>query len=290
MLKSLKTFIQIHRSIKQHATLFSLIVVLFIFGLFLEAYMHDFNLVYITLFFVFSFAFSAGPIGVLNLGHLKSTFEPSGRLFTNQEGVISVKITNTSNTTSWSVILYGEDSSINIPKVKEDSSLVVQLPYIPKKRGFFNYENCYLESKYPLSTARLTLPIKETYRGLVFPEPKGITLKSFLNNEEKYYGEEKEFDGLKEYDGTQNITHIHWASVAKGELSVKHFTKETETQNLLFDFYRAGSNDEARLSQLCLWVLECEKKYLAFKIDMPKQQLDSKKENTDEILEKLAKY
>jgi len=104
-MKSLRTFIQIHRSIKQHATRFSIVVVVLLFGLFLEAYMHDFNLVYITLFFVFSLAFSAGPIGVLNLGHLEASFLKSKRLFAQQEGSIPLRIYNNSSTFSWSVTL-----------------------------------------------------------------------------------------------------------------------------------------------------------------------------------------
>jgi uncharacterized protein (DUF58 family) len=289
-MKSLRTFIQIHRGVKQHATIFSLVVVLFLFGLFMEAYMHDFNLVYITLFFVFSLAFSAGPIGVLNLGRLEARFIPSERLYAHQEGKISLSIYNSASTTSWSIVIHGPDAEVALPYIKSESSSIVHLPLTPEKRGTFTYEHVTLESKYPLSTARLQLPIKESYNGLVYPQPKGISLASFLNQEITHYGEEKEFDGLKEYDGSQRLSHIHWASVAKGELSVKTFIKETETPNLVFDFYKAGKDDETRLSQLTLWVLECEKKHLQFAISLPQKYLNSAKESIDDILKTLAKY
>ena len=252
--------------------------------------MHDFNLVYITLFFVFSFAFSAGPLGVLNLGHLKSTFVPSARFFVAEEGNIAVKVHNDSSTTSWAVLLHGDNVSTPLASLEGEKSSILHLPYIAQKRGSFSYEGCYLESRYPLSTARLTLPIKEVYKGIAYPEPKGKSLASFMNEEETYYGEEKEFDGLHEYDGTQKLSHIHWASVAKGELAVKLFSKETRTPNLVFDFMKAESNDEARLSQLCLWVLECEKKKLPFAIVLPKQRLTSSKESIDDIFTTLATY
>ncbi len=261
-----------------------------LFGLFMEAYMHDFNLVYITLFFVFSLAFSAGPLGVLNLGHLKSTFVPSGRLFAQEEGLITLSIKNISPTTSWSVTLYGEEDSTLLPPLKGESNTLAHLAYFPQKRGSFSYQNCYLESRYPLSTSRLTLPIKSVYKGIIYPEPRGKTLEAFLNEEETHYGEEKEFDGLRAYDGSQKLTHIHWPSVAKGELSVKTFIKETQTPNLVFDFYKAGKHDDARLSQLCLWVLACEKKRLPFAIKMPKSYLSTQKESIDEILTILATY
>lgn len=290
MMKSLRTFAQIYRRIDQHATRYSAVVVALLFGLFLEAYMHDFNLVYITLFFVFSLAFSAGPIGILNLGHLKASYVRSGRLFVHKEGSISMEIDNYSTTTSWSVTLHHHDATAILDQLKGEASTILQLPITPDKRGIFTHKDCYLQSKYPLSTVRLVMKIHESYEGVVYPEPKGLSLHSFLQQEETYYGEEKEFDGLREYDGTQKLSHIHWASVAKGELLVKVFSKETQTPKLIFNFYTAAANDEARLSQLCLWVLACEKQNLPFMIQMPNKLLNSAKESIDVILETLARY
>jgi len=252
--------------------------------------MHDFNLVYITLFFVFSFAFSAGPLGVLNIGNLKAKFVPSGRFFAREEGKVLVEVSNTSSTPSWAVTLHGVDDFVALSYLKGESSTTLSLPFTPNKRGKFIYGDAYLESRYPLSTARLTLAIEDDYKGITYPEPKGKSLEAFLSEEETYYGEEKEFDGLRDYDGSQKLSHIHWASVAKGELSVKTFIKETQTANLVFDFYKAGSDDEARLSQLCLWTLACEKKHLSFSIKLPKVQLFSHKESIDEILTAIASY
>ncbi|HSR74222.1 MAG TPA: DUF58 domain-containing protein [Sulfurovum sp.] len=289
-MKSLRTFAQIYKRIDQHATVFSLVVVILLFGLFLEAYMHDFNLVYITLFFIFSLAFSAGPIGILNLGHLEAAYLYPGRLFAHWEGHIPIEILNTSTTPSWSVTLHDENSSLSVDQIKGEASIVLKLPVIPQKRGTFIHQNAYLESRYPLSTVRLVMKIKTSYEAIVYPEPKGVPVESFLQQHEAFYGEEKEFDGLRTYDGSQKLSHIHWASVAKGEMSVKVFSKETHIPKLLFDFYNAGKNDEARLSQLCLWVLECEKRNLPFIIQLPHKQLISKKESIDGILETLARY
>ena len=290
-MKSLITFFQTHRSVKQHATVYSGLVVLFLFGLFLEAYMHDFNLVYITLFFLFSFAFSAGPFGVLNIAKLKAEFVSSGRFFVNAEAFISLKVTNPREVASWAVEVH-TTSSVLVPldRLNAKSSTILQIPYTPTQRGSFEFADCYFNSKYPLSTARLTIGIADKYKGVAYPEPKGKTLESFLSEEEKHYGEEKDFDGLREYDGTQKLSHIHWASVAKGSMSVKHFSKEIPNPNLHFDFEKAGKNDEARVSQLTLWVLECEKKSLIFSMSLGKKLMSSKKESIDEILTALAKY
>lgn len=309
-MKSLLKFIQIHRQVTQYPTWYSALVVVLLFGLFLEAYMHNFNLVYITLFFVFALAFSAGHIGLLNIGYLEANFLYKSRFFANEEGSMIIEVKNRGSVTSWSVLLHSKDNFVEIGELKPDNSKVLSLPFTPKKRGTFTQNEFYFDTLYPLSTVRLYMPICQKFvfkifafpskkrkicefkefKSIAYPEPKGKSLKTFLAEEEKYYGEEKEFDGLREYDGSQKISHIHWASVAKEETSVKFFIKETQTQNLSFNFYRAGKNDEARLSQLSLWVLECEKQHLPFTINMPKGILDTKKESIDEILEKLALY
>jgi len=295
MMKSLRTFIQIHKTVKQHATRFSAVVVILLFGLFLEAYMHDFNLVYITLFFVFAFAFTAGPMGVLNIGSIVTKFLKQGRFFAKEEGLIPLRLHNNAKTTAWAIDVfyineYSLETSLPLEKIEVERSVTLQLPYVPAKRGFFSYKGCYLESKYPLSTARLTKTVEDEFQGLAYPQPKGRSLSSFLHEEESHYGEEKEFDGLRVYDGSQKLSHIHWASVVKGEISVKMFIKEHQTPQLLFHFTHAGSDDEARLSQLCLWALSCEKSHLSFEIQMPDKRLSTKRESIDEILSYLAKY
>ena len=203
---------------------------------------------------------------------------------------LSMQIYNDSTTTSWSIVLRHENTSIPLEQLNGETSTILHLPVLPSKRGPFTHKGCYLESKYPLSTVRLVMKIDETYIGIVYPEPKGISLHSFLQQDESHYGEEKEFDGLRPYDGSQKLSHIHWASVAKGDISVKVFSKETQTSKLVFNFYTAATDDESRLSQLCLWVLECEKQNLSFMVQMPNKVLNSEKESTDVILETLARY
>jgi uncharacterized protein (DUF58 family) len=125
---------------------------------------------------------------------------------------------------------------------------------------------------------------------IIYPQPKGEPLRSFMLHQRAPFGEEKDFDGLASYSGAESMSRIHWPSVAKGEPAVKTFEQEMRTRRLEFDFYRSGKSDEARLSQLCLWVLECERSRQAFTIKMPHKRLRSDKESIDAILEFLALY
>ncbi len=281
---------QTRKRVRQRATRYSLLVVVLLFGLFLEAYMHNFNLVYILLFFVFATAFSAGSFGLLNLGQLQSVFDHSGRLFAGEEGQSIFRLFNPAETVSWAIRLHCDEEMIEIPRIDPDETRYVSLAITAPKRGKFTCDACSLQSLFPLSTVRFVLPMESCLNVLVYPKPFGKSLHSFLLHQRASFGEEKDFDGLALYSGAESLSRIHWPSVAKGEPSVKVFEHENQSQKLEFDFYKAAKNDEARLSQLCLWVLECERVGQSFAIRMPQKTLHSNKAGIDAILDYLALY
>ena len=290
MIHFLQTFVQIRRRVRQHATWYSLMVVVLLFGLFLEAYMHNFNLVYITLFFVFAAAFSAGYFGLMNIGQLDASFEHAERLYAGEEGNCFFRVENPTASPAWAIELYCEQYRGTVSRIDAYDAVLVPLRLTPAKRGRMKCETCYLQSFFPLSTIRFTVPATSCLDTIVYPCPEGRTLESFLSKQHAYYGDEKDFDGLSSYCGSESMSRIHWPSVAKGEPSVKRFEKESQTERLEFDFYAAGGSDEVRLSQLTLWVLECERSGLPFTVKMPQRVLRSDKESIDAILEYLALY
>ena len=285
-----RTLAQTRKRVRQRATRYSLLVVVLLFGLFLEAYMHNFNLVYILLFFVFATAFSAGSFGLLNIGQLQAFFDHSGRLFATKEGEVIFRISNLAETVSWSIRLHCDEKMIEIPRIDPDETLYISLPITAVKRGKLVCDVCSLQSLFPLSTVRFVLPMESCVDLLVYPKPFGESLQSFLLRHKSSFGEENDFDGLAVYSGSESLSRIHWPSVAKGEPSVKVFEHENQSQKLEFDFYRAAKNDEERLSQLCLWVLECERLGHSFVIRMPQKTLHSNKVGIDAILDYLALY
>ena len=289
-MNSLRTYLQIRKRVRQHVTKQSLILLLLIVGLFFEAYMHNFNLVYITLFFLVASAMAAIPLGLLNIGRLEGRFEGCGRLFARKEGVCRFGMENAGSMTAWGIDLCCNNGCIEVPPVKPHRDVSVAIPLFPKRRGRLRLGPCRLESLFPLTTVRFERPLETNAEMTVYPEPKGVPLESFLRQVKAPYGHETDFDGLSGYSGTESASRIHWPSVAKGETLVKHFEKEQEMETLNFDFQSCAGDDEARLSQLTLWVLECERRNVPFAIRMPGRTLESRKEGIDAILETLALY
>ena len=286
----LRTFLSTRKRVRQRATRYSLLVVILLVGLFLEAYMHNFNLVYITLFFVFAAAFAAGPIGVMNIGKIEAAFHGCSRLFARREGRCHFEFVNTGDSPAWGLALHAATSVAELPAVMPRIPLHVPLALTPKHRGKMTLADCQLESLFPLATVRFVLPVKASCETIVYPEPKGEPLRSFLMRERAPFGDEMDFDGLARYSGSESASRIHWPSVAKGEISVKTFEHETQSDTLHFDFYTSGDDDESRLSQLTLWVLECEQAKLPFSVMMPNTLLQYPKEEIDAILTHLALY
>ena len=285
-----RTFARTRKRVRQRATLFSLLVVILLFGLFLEAYMHNFNLVYITLFFVFASAFSAGPLGVWNIGRLEGRFEQCERLFAGREGRCFFRIDNRAASASWGIELHCGDRHAQLPRIDGYASLSASIALEPPQRGRHVFGPCALQSLFPLSTVRFVVALEQSCESLVFPDPKGEPLQTFLLRRRARFGDEQDFDGLTRYSGAESASRIHWPSVAKGETAVKTFEHEIRTDRLVFDFFQCGPNDEARLSQLCLWALECEKAGLDFTVVLPGRTLESKKAGIDAILEHLALF
>jgi len=290
MIHYFRTLVQTRKRVRQRATRYSLLVVVLLFGLFLEAYMHNFNLVYIMLFFVFATAFSAGSFGLLNIGQLQAAFDHAERLYAGEEGRCFFRISNPVEAPAWAIRLHCDDKVTQIPRIDPHAIVQTVIWITPEKRGRLQCDSCTLQSLFPLSTVRFVLSMEQCLDTIVYPRPAGEPLRSFLMRQRAPFGEEKDFDGLAAYSGSESLSRIHWPSVAKGEPAVKLFERERQTQRLEFDFYRSGRNDEARLSQLCLWVLECERTGQPFTIRMPYKALQSDKAGIDAILETLALY
>jgi len=290
MMNFFRTFNQTRKRLKQRATWYSLLVVIMLFGFFLEAYMHNFNLVYITLFFVFAFSMSASPLGILNIGRLEVKLKNCERLFEKEQGFCYFSCHNPATFESYAIELHCMEQRTPISRIPAQKSIAVKLSFIPEKRGSFPMKECFLQSIFPLYTIRFILPFECDVTKIVYPKPAGVSLDEYLAKRKFRFGDEQDFDGIRYDEQVHNLARMHWPSVAKGESAIKVFDHELPLDTLQFTFLSAGKSDEVRLSQLTLWTLECERRSLDFEILLPQEILQSQRMEIDEILTKLALY
>ncbi len=290
-MKYFLTFIRTLKAIHTRPTRYFILLVIAIITLFLLAYMHNYNIVYLMMFFAFSLAGASSLIGRFNLYDLKVRFLSHQRFFADLPSSFTLQISNPVMRTSYALQLAceGESYPVSILRARQDT--LVTLPYAFSARGSHILPQMTLGSYYPLPHELLykTVDLKQTIP--VYPEPKGIELEQFLYKSHSLTGEQDDFEGIRTYEMSDRLSLIHWPSIAKGtELMSKLFSFNDASRVLHFDFQTCAEEDERRLSQLTLWILSCEEKGISFVVHMPHTIYNSNKMSIDEILRKLADY
>ncbi len=258
-------------------------------ALFLEAYMHNFNIVYISLFVIFSLAISGCYFGRINLYYLQLISLPQERIFATIPSHLKWRIHNTAHNPAYDITLKSGDASQHFKWIETEALLSLSPTF--EKRGDTLLPTLQLESHFPLLHVRFIKTQESSHKLTIYPCPFGLSLEHYLKEQPSHYGERSDFEGLRPYQNSDIPSLIHWPSLAKGDAMMsRQFSYVAPLETLHFDFMSCANSNEARLSQLTLWILACEKQGRDFSIKMPNETLSSKKESADALLQKLARY
>ena len=288
-MKSLKTYISILKHVNNRPTKYFWYLVLIIVGLFLQAYMHNHNIVYLMMFFLVGVAGAGSLYGVLNLYYIKVSLLSYDRFFANTSASYRLSIINNSKYTLYDikVTINEKEQTRNSINPYDKESLLIQTKF--STRGFNKLPKIEISSLFPLPHELKFKFVELQQEIFVYAEAKGLSLFNTYNKNTSLNGEIDEFDGIKEFIEGESIAYIHWASLAKSDtLQSKNFLFENENEKLHFDIKDIKGDLETRLSQLTLWVLECEKNNLDFTIQLKDIHISSKESTSDEILKKIA--
>lgn len=281
-----KQFIKLHQTIKSKPTKYFLFLIVVFFGLFLQAYMHNYNIVYIVLFFLFALSGSSCLIGRLNLVGLELVPFMREGYFANSASSVSFKLTNSAKRDTYALFI----ASSYIANIASNSEQVIKIENRFSKRGYNDFDAVEVVSFFPFGHIRFSKKITIQKQFLIYPELAGIDLHKAFAKELANFGVLDSFERLQHYTQGESLSKIHWASVAKGELLSKKFSFENEDNRLHFYLTQAGKETEERLSQLALWVVQATTLGFDFVVHLPQKSLDSKEEGKDEILQELALY
>ena len=286
-----RSFAKIAKSGAERPTKYIYLLIFIFIGLFMQAYIHNYNIVYLALFFTFSFAFSGYFFGRENIKALHVELISYQRIFANRDSRYTLSLSSQKSNVLYDITVYSSEQSQHIKRIETSSKELVHFTHKYPARGQKSFNSVRCESAF-------TLPHQIFYRVfdldksfMVYAEPIGISLEEFLAKQKATQGEREDFEGLKSFELSDRVSEIYWPSLAKGtELMSKQFSYNANMQTLLFDFKSCAKSDEKRLSQLTLWVVECEKQSVNFKIMIASKILDSTKMESDEILSFLAQY
>lgn len=177
--------------------------------------------------------------------------------------------------------------------------LTVRIVVPAERRGFLKPGRYELSTVYPLGLFRAWGYCAFSQRALVYPRPEGRPLSSTvtartgttMRQSEKEGSED--FSGLRPWQPSDPPRHVAWRTAAKtGVMATKRFSESEGGLTLLSWEQLAGLDTEARLSQLCRWVLEAEQAGLQYALDLPGRHIPPGQgpQHQQHCLEALARH
>ncbi|MEE4192813.1 MAG: DUF58 domain-containing protein [Halieaceae bacterium] len=173
--------------------------------------------------------------------------------------------------------------------LKQDSAIInlddreqqhVKLYLRTERRGWYKPDRLRLETVYPLGLLRAWTWLDLDIRALVYPRPlasgelPGISSDQPDGMAEPIPGSD-DFYGLRDYQRGDSLRHVFWKSVAKGQpLQSKQYTAYADRSVWLDWALFEGLPPEQRLSHLCYWVLEFDRRNEEYGLRLPGVSLE----------------
>jgi len=175
----------------------------------------------------------------------------------------------------------------------------IELPVKAKQRGLLYADRIKVFTTFPLGlfTAWSYIDLKQPC--LVYPKPAGqnsfppYKLTDAIGVQGTASGTD-DFIGFRNYHAGDSIKDIAWKAYAQQKgLFVKRFSGSgADKLHLSWDDVSTLPDIEARLSQLCHWIIEAESQSLQYSLELPEIFIDTGhgEKHLHQCLSSLAKY
>jgi uncharacterized protein (DUF58 family) len=144
-----------------------------------------------------------------------------------------------------------------------------------ERRGVSRHDRFELRTRYPFGWFRAWTYVQSPLTAFVAPEPRGNAALPAATgavgsaSPSELRGDE-EFAGLRAYEAGVPLKHMAWKVLARGgEPAVRSYTGLAAQPEWLEWSTLTGMHTEARLSQLCRWVIDCDATRTAYGLRLP---------------------
>ena len=160
--------------------------------------------------------------------------------------------------------------------VPAQGSCTVHVAFKPERRGLHRVPTLTAETRFPLGTFRVWTVWRPAAQVLVYPAPEPHP-PPLPAGEPRAGGAQAthlqatgEFDGVRAYRRGDPLKLVVWKKAAKADELVSRDAQQAQQFELWLDFARTGLTDtEHKLSRLCAWVLEADKRGLDYGLRLP---------------------
>ncbi len=159
----------------------------------------------------------------------------------------------------------------------EEADIALAVPLT--KRGWNRPGRLHIESRFPLGLIRAWCLLDMDCACLAWPTPLpgGVCPASGGEEEagrKRTASGSEDFAGLRDYVPGDSLQHIDWKAFARSnELQVRQFIDPVEGQRQLEWDKLEGMAVEQRLSRLCYWALQLEKRGQLWGLSIPGTQI-----------------
>lgn len=227
---------------------------------------------------------SVAIVGILhtyrNLLRLEVRLASIEPVFAGSEATIPVVLHNPGTQRREQIALAFAGQEPNICAIPPASQRVMSLQRPAGQRGWQPVGRFTLATTFPLGLFRAWSHVVPDSHYLVYPRPAA---EARLPQTSRYMASlvgdqgigSDDFAGLRSYRTGDSLKHVHWKALAREQgLLIKQFGGD-RSERLWLDWRMLeGRETEARLSQLCRWVIEAEQQGLEYGLWLPDQSIE----------------
>ena len=217
-------------------------------------------------------------------------------VFPGQQAEFELQLERTRRRAHFALHLKWPDSTEALVNIVDQDSIRVSLHNAVGNRGWFSPGRLLLESSYPLGLLRCWTWIDLDLYALVYPQPlpsadlPGLSTDRPDGASVPVPGSD-DFYGFRDYRQGDSPRHLHWKGLAKGQaLQSKQYTAYADRSVWLDWELFVGLPVEQRLSHLCYWALEFEKRGEEYGLRLPGVVVepDTGEKHLTHVLQSLA--
>ena len=219
-------------------------------------------------------------------------------VFAGHEARFGYRVENPDRQPRYAVVLTLPGSSSQSGNLSGRGSELYTLTLAAERRGYLRPGRLRIDTRFPLGLFEAWSWVTFDQRCLVYPAPVGQqSLPSGQQSEAGSGGEtgsgSEDYAGLRSYAPGDSPRHVAWKAAARDDnLLVKRFTGQASPDLWLDWAAVAAADTEARLSQLCRWVLQADRQGRDYGLRLPGVTIEpaSGERHYRRCLEALALY
>lgn len=229
------------------------------------------NLAFILSFLMVSIALLAILHGYRNLAGVELSAARSEPVFAGNAAPFEVYLSNPSRFPRIGIRIETEPAPPASAYVPPQTNTRIRLAVPALTRGWLRLPTVTVSSTFPLGLFRSWSPNNLKVHTLVYPKPapEGRPFPQHPGTAGARIRDADDFRGFQAYQPGDPLRRIHWKGFAKGQgVHVKEYEDGSDGA-LILDFSLTAGSVEARLSQLCRWVLDAEQAGLRYAMRLP---------------------